>query len=262
MVCFEVMRLGDAKWPELKDLRDKVFVAPLGSLEQHAYHLPLWTDSSIVTAIADRVEQARADRIVLAPTQWVGHSPHHRRLGCVSMDLRPYMELVESICRSLVRIGARRILLLNGHGGNDIPCKAALRELKSEFEGTRDLYIVYATYWNLAAQRMSQIRSSPPGGMGHACEMETSVMLAIAPESVAMKKAVDVTARDPGGRALDMLQKEPYFLIEEFDEVSPSGGIGLPSHATEEKGRQFLEAAVSATVAFIDEFAQWPERQG
>ena len=75
-------------------------------------------------------------------------------------------------------MGARKIFLLNGHGGNDIPCKAAQRQLKSEFAALADLYIVYATYWNLAAAEFEKIRSSPVGGMGHACEMETSVMLA------------------------------------------------------------------------------------
>src|SRR5437763_4023263 len=96
----------------------------------------------------------------------------------------PYVGIIQGLCRSLVAMGARRILLLNGHGGNDIPCKAALRELKTEFESFHDLYIAYATYWNLAAAEFQAIRESPVGGMGHACEMETSILLARDPATV------------------------------------------------------------------------------
>ena len=155
----------------------------------------MFTDSLIISQIADRVEQIRPAEIVLLPVQWLGHSPHHRRFGCVSLDLFPYMEMIRGICRSLIGIGARSILLLNGHGGNDIPCKAAQRELKSEFE-LHDLYIVYATYWNLAAEQFNEIRSSPLGGMGHACEMETSIMLSKHPDLVDMSAlAATVPAR-------------------------------------------------------------------
>ncbi len=127
------MHLKHARWTALSSLRNRIFIVPLGSLEQHGPHLPLFTDSLIISDIADRVEQLRSEKIVLLPVQWLGHSPHHRRFGCVSLDLIPYIEMIRGICRSLIEIGARKILLLNGHGGNDIPCKAAQRELKSEF---------------------------------------------------------------------------------------------------------------------------------
>lgn len=252
------MRLEDARWPELPALRDRIFVVPLGSLEQHGNHLPLFTDSLIVSQVAGRVEQLCSGEIVLLPTQWLGHSPHHRRFGCVSLDLFPYIEMIRGICRSLIAIGARKIFLLNGHGGNDIPCKAALRELKSEFESLRDLYIVYATYWNLAAEDFTRIRESPEGGMGHACEMETSILLAKAPEKVAMDKAKrggPIEAK--GFRVLDMLKSPPFFLINEFDELSANGVFGMPEFASPEKGERFLDAAGNAAAAFIREFAGW-----
>ena len=144
------MLLQNARWPDLKDLANRIFVVPLGSLEQHGHHLPVFTDSIIIGHVADRVERLRTEKIVMLPVQWLGHSPHHRRFGSVSLDLMPYVEMICGMCRSLIGIGARKIFLMNGHGGNDIPCKAAQRELKSEFEDMRDLYIVYAAYWNLA----------------------------------------------------------------------------------------------------------------
>jgi creatinine amidohydrolase len=252
------MRLEDVRWPEISALRDRIFVAPLGSMEQHGDHLPLFTDSLIVSQVADRVERLCSREIVLLPVQWLGHSPHHRRFGCVSLDLLPYIEMIRGICRSLVHMGARRILLLNGHGGNDIPCKAALRELKSEFESLRDLYIVYAAYWNLAADEFSRIRESPQGGMGHACEMETSILLARTPEKVEIEKARrGGPTAETGFRILDMLKSQPFFMINEFDELSPNGVIGMPEFATAEKGERFLDSAAKAVTDFIHEFARW-----
>jgi creatinine amidohydrolase len=246
------MHLANVGWPDLSGLSNRIFVAPLGSLEQHGPHLPLFTDSLIVSQVAERVEQLRSDRIVLLPVQWLGHSPHHRRFGCVSLDLMPYVEMIRGICRSLVKIGARKIFLLNGHGGNDIPCKAAQRELKSEFESMPDLYIAYATYWNLAARQFSEIRSSPIGGMGHACEMETSILLATNPNLVDMTKS-----KTGGPGTVDMLAPAPYSIINEFDEISENGVIGMPEYATSEKGARFLEAAAQCVVAFLDEMAGW-----
>ena len=252
------MRLEQLKWPDLPALSDRIFVVPLGSLEQHGKHLPVFTDSMIIGHVADRVEALRSQRIVMLPVQWLGHSPHHRHFGCVSLDLFPYIEMIRGICRSLIAMGARRILLLNGHGGNDIPCKAALRELKTEFESMHDLYIAYATYWNLAAAEFTAIRESPVGGMGHACEMETSILLAKNPELVDTSKAGrGGPSEERGFRTIDMLKGEPFFMINEFDEFSETGVIGMPDFATAAKGEQFLEAAAQAVARFLDEFATW-----
>ncbi|MBS1872602.1 MAG: creatininase family protein [Acidobacteria bacterium] len=252
------MRLEQCRWPELAGLGDKIFVLPLGSLEQHGHHLPLVTDTLIISRIAERLEALRGDRIVMLPVQWLGHSPHHRRFGCVSLDLMPYVEMIRGVCRSLVSIGAKRIFLMNGHGGNDIPCKAAMREMKSEFEG---VYIAYATYWNLASEEFTAIRESPAGGMGHACEMETSIVLAERPELVEQSKIARGGPDDSAGFGpLDMLKGTPYFHIYEFDEVSENGAIGMPEFANADKGARFLEAAAQAAARFVDEFATWKYR--
>lgn len=252
------MRLERLKWPELDAVRRKVFVLPLGSLEQHGRHLPLMTDTAIVTEIAGRIERAVPQDVVLVPTLWTGHSPHHDHFGAISLDVRPYMDLVGSVCRSLVGMGARKILLLNGHGGNDVPSKAALREVKSEFRTMQDLYIAYAAYWTLASEAFSHIRQSPPGGMGHACEMETSVMLAIHPDAVDLREAVEGGPRNEGKyRRLDMLHGQPYFIVNDFHELSASGTIGQPQFASSAQGERFLEAAVEAALDLIREISTW-----
>ncbi|MSV27309.1 MAG: creatininase family protein [Bryobacterales bacterium] len=239
------MTLETLTWPEARSLggeSDRVFVVPLGSFEQHGRHLPMITDTAIITEIARRVESAAPDSVVLTPTLWIGHSPHHRAFACISLDVRPYMDLIAAVCRSLIALGARRIMLLNGHGGNDIPAKAAMRELKSESPATR---IYFASYWQLAAPRFQEIRTSPHGGMNHACEMETSVMLAIQPDAVDMARASD------NALSSDMLSSRPFYVVNDFDEISESGTVGSPSHATAEKGERFLAAAAEATLAFL-----------
>src|SRR5207247_706255 len=144
---------------------------------QHSLHLPLSVDTDIVTELAERVEGARPERIVLLPTLWLGHSPHHRFLASLTLDVRPYMDVIKGLCGSLVHMGFRKVLLLNGHGGNEIAAKAAMRELKTEHQSLPDLRIGFASYWTLGEKTLREMRESPLGGVGHACEMETSMLM-------------------------------------------------------------------------------------
>ena len=247
------MILDRLSWPEIESVRSRVCIAPLGSLEQHGPHLPLWTDTAIVSEIARRVEQRLPEQVVLAPAQPFGYSPHHARFGCVSLGLAAYMELIVSLCRSFHVMGFQRIFFLNGHGGNDVPCRAAMCRLKAELP---DLRVTFASYWTLAAPAFGRIRTSPAGGMGHACEMETSIMLALYPDQVNLARAKDDgTAGQTGYRLLDMLRPQPYYMVRNFDELSSTGTLGQPSHASAEKGTQFLDAAVEAVSNLVVAFA-------
>ncbi len=146
------MLLENLTWPEVKRLKPatKIVVLPLGSFEQHGPHLPLTTDTDIVTAVARGVEAARPSKVLCLPTLWPGHSTHHLFFpGTLSVSQMPYIELVRELCASIVNFGAKKVFLLNGHGGNDVPLRAALRELKSRFPKVR---FVFASYWTLAAE--------------------------------------------------------------------------------------------------------------
>lgn len=228
---------------------------PLGSLEQHGPHLPLWTDTAIVSEIARRVERRMAEQVLLLPPQPVGHSPHHACFGCLSLDVPAYMAVIRNLCRSLSAMGFEKVLLLNGHGGNDAPCRAALCELKAELPALR---VVFASYWTLAADVFARIRTSGPGGMGHACEMETSIMLALYPEQVRISEMRDdgpVTRPIEGRRIPDMLHGQPYYMVRNFDELSGTGTVGSPSQASAEKGTLFLDAAVDAVGELVRAFS-------
>ena len=252
------MLLEELSWPEVKRLKpaSKLVLFPLGSFEQHGPHLPLTTDTDIVTAVARAVERARPRKILCLPTLWPGHSTHHLFFpGTLSVSQMPYIQLVMELCRSMVRFGARKVFLLNGHGGNDVPVRAALRELKSEFPKVR---LVFASYWTLAAQSIIELRESGPGGLGHACEMETSLMLHLHPQKVKLHlvRRDGPKHTDPYRKA-DMQYARPIYFVNEFHEISKTGTVGHPDLATAEKGRRFLEAIVKEVTAFVDHFEKW-----
>ncbi|MGH9590534.1 MAG: creatininase family protein [Terracidiphilus sp.] len=255
------MFLDKLTWPEVKELDFSrlVVLLPLGSFEQHGHHLPLTTDTRIVTAIAEAVEAGRRDRILLLPTLWPGHSTHHLAFpGTLSIRQMNYIKIIIDLCGSMAGMGGRKLFLLNGHGGNDIPVRAALREVKTKFGAIAGLHTTFASYWSLAAQTIKEVRESDLGGVSHACEMETSIMLHLSPEEVRM----DLARRDGPQHAspyrkADMQAVKPVYFVNEFHELSTTGAIGRPDLATAEKGRRFLDGIVRDVTAFIDDFLTW-----
>lgn len=254
------MLLQDMSWPDVKqlDMTRLAVVCPLGAFEQHGPHLPLTTDSDIVTAIARRVESARPAAVLCLPTFWTGHSTHHLSFpGTISISQMHYIDAILDVCRSVIGMGARRIFLLNGHGGNDIPVRAALRELKTT-SNDAGLHVVFSSYWQLASATISRHRESGPGGVSHACEMETSIMLHLNPDRVRMDRARRDGPTHPSPyRKADMQLAKPVYYVSDFDELSESGVIGHPDLASADKGRLFLDGIVAEVCTFVDDFLTW-----
>lgn len=254
------MKLEDFTSPEVKalPLRDLILIAPLGSFEQHGPHLPLTTDTDLVTAIANAVERQVPANVLLLPCLWLGHSTHHMHFpGTLDIRQMNYIAVIRDLCHSLLSMGARKILLLNGHGGNDVPVRAALREVKTD-HGGQDIHVLYAAYWMIAAQSIRQIRESELGGLGHACEMETSLMLHLHPDRVRM----NLIRRDGPGfaspyRKADMQHAKPVYSVNDFHEISSTGVVGHPDLATAEKGARFFDAITADVISFVRDFLTW-----
>lgn len=252
------MNLEHLSWPEVQqaNLANKIVILPLGAFEQHGPHLPLTTDTDIVSAIGRGLESRRPAVTLLLPTLWLGHSTHHLAFpGTLSAHQMPYIQMIIELCGSIVSMGAKKVFLLNGHGGNDIPVRAALRELKSLYS---NVLFVFASYWSLSMKTIKDVRDSDLGGIGHACEMETSLMLHLHPERVKMALAKrDGPKHCDTYRKVDMQHGRPIYFVNEFDEVTENGTIGHPDLATAEKGKMFFDGIVADVAVFVDEFTKW-----
>src|SRR4051812_1663797 len=187
------MRFAEMTAPAIRDLsRDgTLVVAPIAACEQHSRHLPVFTDSILCGAVADGLERALPDRVLLLPVLWLGASEHHLPFGgTLTATLPTYETLLVELLSPLLRDGFRRVMLLNGHGGNNDPLRVALRRLDVMFPRA---ILTGAAYWDLASAEIAALCKGPRKVMGHACEIETSMILHLRPDLVRR----DLIADDP-----------------------------------------------------------------
>src|ERR1041384_4670407 len=148
------MQLTDLKWTDVAKLsRDIPVVIPVAALEQHGHHLPLFTDSMLLGEIVRRVAGQFEDRVLFAPLTWLGNSDHHLDFaGTLSAPPRVYIDLLNGLAENFIAHGFKRIVFLNGHGGNDVPGKQAVFEVRQRHRQRADLLLLFATYWSLGGE--------------------------------------------------------------------------------------------------------------
>jgi creatinine amidohydrolase len=230
--------------------RSTVVLVPFGAMEQHGLHMPLETDALIATELARRLDEACGRSLLVAPTQWLGLSTHHMSFsGTISASVETYLALTTEILSSIAQAGFKKILVLNAHGGNVSALDVVLTKCRLMHPETR---IVLVTYWNAAAQEIAKIRESLPGGMGHACELETSLVMLAKPHTVR------TGLMEPDGHwsqseflPKDMLIGGTASVSRTFADVSRNGAVGDPRKASAEKGRQFFDAIVSRLASLV-----------
>jgi creatinine amidohydrolase len=219
-----------------------VVVAPIAACEQHSTHLPTFTDTILVTAVAEGVEARLPQQVLLLPTQWMGASHHHLRFGAtLSLHVDNHVALLCDLLTPLLEDGHQRLLLLNGHGGNIDTMQMALRRLQPRWT---DRVLCAASYWDLAAKELAALAEAPRKSMGHACEFETSMVMALRPELVRR----DQIRNDPPG---DDPVLRGLYLAEDMKQRTDHGCVGYPESASAEKGRRFLDAAVARTAEVV-----------
>jgi creatinine amidohydrolase len=232
-------------FPELRQVSraGALVLAPIAAVEQHSRHLAVLTDTVLVTGVAEAVERRLPDSVALLPTLWFGASHHHLRFGAtLSASVDVHIDLLCDLLTPLLDDGWRRVLLLNGHGGNIDTMQTALRRLQPRY---RDRILAAASYWDLAAAELAALAEGPRKSMGHACEFETSMMLALRPDLVRREQIRDDPPREEA--ALRGL-----YLAEDMKQRTNHGAVGYPELATAEKGRAFLGAAVERTVEVVE----------
>lgn len=245
------MQLADMGWPDVEALpRETPVVFPVAALEQHGRHLPLFTDSFLLGEVVRRAKDRVGHRALFAPLQWLGNSDHHLDFpGTLSAPPRVYIDLLEGLLENALSHGFRRLVLLNGHGGNIVPIQQAVFEVRQRHRTRDDLLLLGATYWTLGARPHDTKSGFSQDEMGHACEWETSMMLRLAPHLVRDPRAVPpVPQGDPFSPATRAWTTR--------DQSAP-GHIGDPQAATAEKGELLFRMFAEDVSAFIEKVAAW-----
>ena len=231
---------------------DALAVLPIGSLEQHGPHLPVITDTASASAAAIRGARLVASEIpvLVLPGLWTGMSEHHLPFGgTISLNFDELRGVIRGIVRSLRALGFARLLIVNGHGGNVEPLAVAAREMAHEF----GLPVIACTPWFLTRARVGEIADTAETP-AHACEGETSVMLAVAPELVRTERFEDAVRQRPEPVA----RYEGFSRFWSFSERAPVTGVrGDPRTATAEKGEKFLDIQAETLAAAMLDKPMW-----
>ncbi len=241
------MELSRMSWKEAREAikQAKVALLPVGSTEQHGPHLPLGTDWMTAQEIARRAGK-KGGWLVL-PTIPVGVSEHHRHFwGTLWVPPETLRDYVMGVARSLAFHGLRKLVLVNGHGGNTAALEEAARRLRVE-----GIYTFVYVWWRAIPEIIAQVVET---GGSHAAEMETAVVLAIAPELVRPENYGEAAAKGAPEWGKKIEGIEVGFDTVDF---SASGATGDPSRATVEKGEKILQAAAER----LDAFCRWLSAQ-
>lgn len=219
-----------------------VLIVPVGSLEQHGYHLPVSTDTLLVEAVAhagaEHVQESLP--VLVTPTIWSGRSPHHLPFGgTVSLDTTTLLDVLSEVAETAFENDFDALLFLNGHGGNMSVIGDAVSGVGDDHP---DREVLGLTYFHLANEIVAEVRESDVGGISHGGEFETSLMLHLHPDLV-NEDRVEGTRRDePYKHGRQDLFADGFLAVyRTFDEYSPSGAIGAPELASADKGRQFFD---------------------
>ncbi len=236
------MKWGEMRWPEMKALARSqcVVVLPTGSMEQHGPHLPLQVDHFIANRLAEDLEK-RMPEVLILPPLWAGASAHHMDFpGTITLRPRVFIDLLREICTCMRQHGFRRIVLLNGHGGN----RSSLEVLGQELYTDCGFSVNVVVYWDLVPDLVKSLKKSKSKGMGHSGELETSLMLYLAPQLVDMSALPEGFRSDQlHGRSpfLDGSRVKRYGNIKEHSEI---GVDGFPGAASKEDGELFYNAVL------------------
>ena len=244
-------------WMDVQDTvkETKTVVVPIGAIEMQGPHLPLAADSMIAQYVAEKV--AENANVVLAPLITVGTSEWHKNFpGMIGLNKQTLMEYLRQYCDCLIRNGFNRIFFVSPHTFNDEPIGTIGLELRD-----RKVLVGSVNLWHVSSEVM-QSRKIPikEGKFTHAGEIMTSVIMAIAPETVKMEKAVAESSSTPipgapfAGLHKIKFQDMSFSVYRSSNEETVSGSLGDPLAATPEKGRAILDGMIETISAFLEKF--------
>lgn len=226
-----------------KAAEEALVILPVASTEQHGPHLATGVDTFLCTEVCRRTALRVAEQrpVVVAPTVWMGLAEHHVELGgTFTVSLKAWHTLLHELCEAIGRAGFKKIVIVNGHGGNI----AALTALTTDL--TRDLGLPIATagYWTLASQSgaVAEILEDQEG-LIHACEAETSMMMAAHPELVDTSRLEEAVGPSPG---MAEVLSPAVMRWRSFAELTPTGVLGDARRSSAEKGEKLFQVMSDA----------------
>lgn len=240
--------------------RDLPVILPIASCEQHGRHLPVFTDTLQLQEIATRVEGRLREEIVMAPVLWLGASHHHLDFpGALSVDPKLYVEIIQSLADCFLRHGFRRLFFLNGHGGNFVPTSHALTDLILRDDRADAATIALASWWSVAAYKTdSEELGMETPRLTHACEYETSLVLAIREDLVRLSEISADHVEKPRPWTVDPRWAGKVEGFHRFHRWTSTGHMGQPASASRAKGIALLQVVEDTVVEFLRDFAKWP----
>lgn len=239
--------------------KDKsIVLLPTSATEQHGAHLPVGTDAIILSTLVDKmVEECEFDagNLIFAPQLNVGKSNEHMGFaGTITFGTQTYYSLLHDIAAAISASGFKKLVLFNSHGGNTDMLNMISRDLRIDLG--LDVFVFdwwFTPFWN---EGLKGLQQSGKYGVFHACELETSLMLAARPETVHMELAVD---EEPA----DCFKGEKYVTVFgpvnagwKTKDVTNSGVIGAPTFATAEKGHKLFDYACRKLLDIVNEIAE------
>ncbi|GAB4166652.1 MAG: creatininase family protein [Thalassobaculales bacterium] len=223
-----------------------IVIIPIGATEQHGPHLPVMVDHRLAHEVGVRAARliAAHEPAVVTPVIPFGMSEHHVSLGgTITLDFATMQAVVNAVCESAIRQGFRRLFILNGHGGNI----AALETIVTELTIRHRLPVAFASYWQIATAEIAALLERQKGVL-HACEAETSMILAVEAGDVDQEVMPQCHGPlVPGGSGIEGVNPGIY-RWRQLATRSPNGVIGEAGAASAEKGERLL-AAIAESVA-------------
>jgi len=231
-------------------------LVPTGSTEIHGPHLGVGNDILSCTRITEDVAKVMYPRVIVANILWLGVAPHNMCEtfpGTITLSAETYMRVLYEVVESLQKHGVRRVVFINGHGGNEAPNQTACREIREQiyYKYGVNTEVCTVSYYSLIPNEVwnEVLEINPKGTIAHGGEAETSILLAIAPQAVRMDLA---RAPDPRPRPRPTIFRAWY-----QDEYNPDGHTDDARVASREKGEKLINAAVNGIVAAMEELIKY-----
>ncbi len=244
----EKIRLADYTWDELESRQDRkelIFVQTIGATEEHGYHLPMGTDTYQAVAVAEAAAKKLSNVIVMPEIPYSYCLDTMSFCGTVTFSAATVISMVGDIAESVCRHGFGKLVLFNGHGGNKGVLETALRDSLQRLAGPaanlrRDFRMYLVNAFATIAPQLQKLTEGKE--YGHACELETSLMLLLDPDLVKMERAVE-----------EYMQGDPdlVWMVRDMKEASVSGIHGAATLGTREKGGKIFNLLVDDLENFL-----------